>query len=207
MKRTMDLKYRLQEFQKHLIDFQLPEVTEEELAAVTVLTEGRSMEIREELFFNVSELANEADQSYSMYTNEQRAVYDAVINAVTTRAPLRLYINAKGGCGKTFILNGILKKVHSLEGGGCVALAMATTGIAAILLAKGRTFHSRMKAPLNPDDESMLRIPAQSELAKLVRMARLLVVDEATMLNNRQLAAMDHSLKDLMGYPAKWVRI
>ena len=74
MKRTMvllDLKHRLQEFQKHLIDFQLPEPTEEELAAVTVLTEGRSMEIREELDFNVSELANEADQSYSMYTDEQ----------------------------------------------------------------------------------------------------------------------------------------
>ena len=204
MKRTMvllDLQHRLQEFQKKLIDFQLPEPTEEELAAVTVLTEGRSMEIREELDFNVSELANEADQSYSMYTNEQRAVYDAVINAVTKRAPLRLYINAKGGCGKTFILNGILKKVRSLEGGGCVALAMATTGIAAILLAKGRTFHSRMKAPLNPDDESMLKIPAQSELAKLVRMARLLVVDEATMLDNRQLAAMDRSLQDLMGCP------
>merc|ERR1712082_258038 len=78
---------------------------------------------------------------------------------------------------------------------------MATTGIAAILLAKGRTFHSRMKAPLNPDDESMLKIPAQRELAKLVRMARLLVVDEATMLDNRQLAAMDRSLQDLMGCP------
>ena len=201
-KRTMvllDLKHRLQEFQKELIDFQLPEPTEEELAAVTVLTEGRSIEIREELDFNVSQLANEAEEAYSMYTNEQRAVYDTVVSAVINKTPLRLYINAKGGCGKTFILNGILKKVRSLEGGGCVALAMATTGIAAILLAKGRTFHSRMKAPLNPDDESMLRISAQSELAKLVRMARLLVVDEATMLDNRQLAALDRTLQDLMG--------
>merc|ERR1711942_121872 len=98
-------------------------------------TEGRSMEIKEELDFNVSELANEADQSYSMYTDEQRAVYDTVINAMTERAPLRLYINAKGGCGKTFILNGILKKLRSLEAGGCVTLAMASTGIAVILLA------------------------------------------------------------------------
>ena len=201
-KRTMvllDLKHRLQDFQKQLIDFQLPELTEEELAAVAVLTEGRSMEIREELDFNVSQLANEADQAYSMYTHEQRAVYDTVVNAVINKTPLRLYINAKGGCGKTFILNGILKKVRSLEAGGCVALAMATTGIAAILLTKGRTFHSRMKAPLNPDDDSMLKISAQSELAKLVRMARLLVIDEVTMLDNRQLAALDRSLQDLMG--------
>ena len=104
------------------------------------------------------------------------------MQAVNNNTPLRLYINAKGGCGKTFILNGILKKVRSLQTDGCVALAMATTGIAAILLEKGRTFHSRMKAPLNPTDESMLKISAQSELAKLVRMAKLLVLDEATML-------------------------
>ena len=43
-----------------------------------------------------------------------------------------------------------------------MALAMATTGIAAMLLEKGRTFHSRMKAPLNPDDTSTLRIPGQT---------------------------------------------
>jgi ATP-dependent DNA helicase PIF1 len=56
-----------------------------------------------------------------------------------------------------------------------------------------------MKAPLNPDDETMLKIPAQSELDKLVQMARLLVMDEATLLDNRQLAALDRTLCDLMG--------
>ena len=87
--------------------------------------------------FNVDELANQADHIYTQYTDEQRAVYDAVITAVTNKTPLCLYLNAKGGCGKTFVLNGILKKIRSLEEGGCVALAMATTGIAAILLDKG----------------------------------------------------------------------
>jgi hypothetical protein len=195
----LDLKHRLLDFEKQLRDFQLPEPTEEELAAVIVLTEGRSAVISEELDFDVGEVANEADQIIVKYTEEQRAVHETVLGAVRTKTPLRLYVNAKGGCGKTFVLNGILKAVRSLEGGGCVALAMATTGIAAILLEKGRTFHSRMKAPLSPDDDSMLRIPAQSELAKLVQMARLLVVDEATMLDNRLLAALDRSLQDLMG--------
>ena len=203
-KKTMvllDLKHRLQEYEKQLLDYQLPEPTEEELAAVTVLTEGRSFVLREELDFHVEEMRTEADEVYEKCTDEQRAVYDAVMHAVNNNTPLRLYINAKGGCGKTFLLNGILKKVRSLQTGGCVALAMATTGIAAILLEKGRTFHSRMKAPLNPTDESMLKISAQSELAKLVRMAKLLVLDEATMLDNRQLAALDRTLCDLMGRP------
>ena len=112
---------------------------------------------------------------------------------------MQLYVNAKGGCGKTFLLNGILQTIRGLEPGGCVALAMATTGIAAMLLENGRTFHSRLKAPLNPDDQSMLRILAQSELAKLVQMAKILAIDEVTMLDNLLMAALNRSLQDIMG--------
>jgi ATP-dependent DNA helicase PIF1 len=78
-------------------------------------------------------------------------------------------------------------------------LAMGTTGIAANLLKLGRTYHSRMKAPLTPTEDSTLQISAQSSLAKLVRMARLLMIDEATMLDRFQLEALDRSLRDLMG--------
>merc|ERR1711963_1065559 len=87
------------------------------------------------------------------------------------------------------------------EPGGCPALYMATTGIAANLLELGRTFHSRMKAPLSPTEESTLHISAQSSLAKLIRMSKLLMVDEATMLDRYNLEAMDRSLRDLMNHP------
>ena len=81
----------------------------------------------------------------------------------------------------------------------CVALAMATTGIAANLLKLGRTFHSRLKAPLTASEDSMLQISAQSSLAKLVRMSKLLLIDESTMLDRFQLEALDRTLRDLMG--------
>ena len=194
----LDLKNQLFDVEKQLQDFGLHEPTEQELAAVTVLTGSMSSVIMEEMNFDVAELAEEAQQILGMYTEEQQAVHNRILDAIKNDNRLALYINAKGGCGKTFLLNGILKAVRSLEGGGCVALAMATTGIAAMLLEKGRTFHSRMKAPLNPDDTSTLRIPAQSELAKLVKMAKLLVIDEATMLDNRQLGALDRTLQDIM---------
>ena len=45
-----------------------------------------------------------------------------------------------------------------MEPGGCVALAMATTGIAANLLDLGRTFHLRLKASLTLSEESTLQI-------------------------------------------------
>ena len=80
-----------------------------------------------------------------------------------------------------------------------MALATATTGIAANLLDLGRTFHSRLKAPLTLSDESTLQISGQSSLAKLVRMAKLILIDEATMLDRLLLEALDRSLRDLMG--------
>ena len=47
----------------------------------------------------------------------------------------------------------------------------------------------------------MLQISAQSSLAKLVRMSRLFLIDEATMLDRLQLEALDRTLRDLMGKP------
>ena len=88
-----------------------------------------------------------------------------------------------------------------MEPGGCVVLAMATTGIAANLLDLGRTFHSRLKAPLDPTEDSTLQIPFQSMTAELLRMAKALVCDEATMLDNLQTGALDRSLRDIMQTP------
>ena len=86
-----------------------------------------------------------------------------------------------------------------MERDGCVALAMATTGIASNLLKLGRTFHSRMKAPLTVTEDSTLQVSAQSSLAKLIKMSKLLLIDEANMLDKLQLKALDRTLRDLMG--------
>ena len=105
------------------------------------------------------------------------------------------------GCGKTYLLNVTLAAVRTLEPGVCVALAMATAGIAANLLQLRRTFHSRMKAPLDPDKDSTLKISAQSKLAHLMRLSKLFLIAEATMLNKFLLEAMDRTLRDLLQKP------
>ena len=109
-----------------------------------------------------------------------------------------MFVDARGGCGKTFILTALLAAVRSLEPGGCVALAMGTTGIASNLLQLGRTYHSRLKAPLTPTEDSILSITGQSTLAQLIRMTRLIIIDESTMLHRYQLEAMDRTLRDIM---------
>ena len=203
-KRTMvllDLQLRLQSFEKDLSHFALPEPTKEELDRVETFTNNEPVIIREEKDFDVEELENQAEEVRQKLTKAQEEVYETIMKAVKDEKQLLLFVDARAGCGKTFVSNLVLDAVRSLETGGCVALAMATTGIAANLLHMGRTFHSRMKAPLTPTEESTLQINGQSGLAKLIRMAKLLMIDEATMLDRYQLEAMDRSLRDIMNKP------
>ena len=125
-------------------------------------------------------------------------MFDTILDAIKNNTPKQIFMDGRGGCGKSFLLNGVLAAVRSLEPGGCVALAMATTGIAANLLLLGRTFHSRLKAPLSPTEESVFNIRGQSTLAELIRMAKLLMIDEATMLHRYQLEALDRTLRDVL---------
>ena len=78
--------------------------------------------------------------THNLYVKYFQAIYDTFITAVRQQESLQVFIFARGGCGKTFLLNALLDTVRSLEPGGCVALAKATTGIAAhniLLKAEG----------------------------------------------------------------------
>ena len=54
------------------------------------------------------------------------------------------FLDARGGTGKTFLINLILAKLHSE---GKIALATASSRIAATLLTGGCTLHSTFKIP------------------------------------------------------------
>ena len=194
----LDLEMRLQSFEKELLDFGLPQPTQDELKRVQTVASTEHVLIREEMDYDVNKLSGSLQEIIPLFTEEQLVIYNDVLEAVRHENSLLIFIDARGGCGKTFLLNAILAGVRTLEPAGCVALAMATTGIAANLLTLGRTFHSRLKAPLSVNKDSTLQISAQSSLAKLVKMSKLLMIDESTMLDKFQLEALDRSLKDLM---------
>ena len=131
-----------------------------------------------------------------MFTETQRGVFNTVIESVYLEKQACIFIDARGGTGKTFILNAILAAVRILNG-GTISLSVGATGIAANLLQLGRTFHSRFKAPLSITSESVCNIDAQSTLAQLIRMSRLIVWDEAPMSHRFQLEALDRTLRDI----------
>ena len=80
-----------------------------------------------------------------------------------------------------------------------IAIAVAFTGIAAQLLKGGRTFNSRFKFPIKHDKRTTCNVPKQSGLAKLIKMAKVIVWDEAPMGHNDLIEALDRLLQDLMG--------
>ena len=195
----LDIDQRLQSWEKTLDMVGLHVPTGEERLEVDDHFDSTPVLIKEELEFDIEEMNELVRVRRAQFTPEQEEVFCLVIGAVQNQLELQLFLDAKGGCGKTYLLNAILAAVRSLATNGCVALAMATTGIAANLLLLGRTFHSRMKAPLTPSANQFFPITGQSVLTKLLRMSKLLLIDEATMLNKLHMEALDRTLRDLLG--------
>ena len=195
----LDLQVCFQSYEKDLEDFGLDPMSEVEKQTVAGLVNIESVLIQEEMEYDIRELQTNVESVIATFTEDQKKIFDTVMKAVTENESCQIFIAARGGCGKTYLLNGILDAVRSSNSDGCIVLAMATTGIAAQLLNLGRTFHSRLKAPLHPNENSTLNITKQSQLSKLVQKAKVLLIDEVTMLHKFQLEALDRTLRDLTG--------
>ena len=105
---------------------------------------------------------------------DQLRIYYAIMKCVDYHevGPKVFFIDGPGGTGKTFLYNTLLTKVR---GRGEIVLAMASFGIAALLLNGGRTVHSRMKVPLSINKHSVCNITKQSSLVQLIQRATFLV--------------------------------
>jgi hypothetical protein len=180
----LDIQQRLQSWGRNLSMLRLPDPTEIEIKTVSLTQKRHPAIIREELDFDRVDLEQLVEERCSKLTASQKIVFDDVMDSVLKQETLALFIDARGGTGKTFVLNTILAAVRLIDEDidGTVALATGTTGIASNLLLLGRTFHSRFKAPLTPTRDSVCSIDAQSSLASLIRMARIIVIDEAPMI-------------------------
>ena len=94
------------------------------------------------------------------------------------------------------MINLLLAKVRLK---GHIALATASSGIAATLLTGGRTAHSTFRLPLNMavNESPTCSISKNSNEGELMKKARLIVIDECSMLHKRAFEAIDRMLKDL----------
>ena len=108
---------------------------------------------------------------------------------------LLIFLDARGGTGKTFTLNVLV--TWMIKENLKVATSTAS-GIVATLLFLGQTTHHRFKLPLTPHKDSVCNFKKESETGRFLSEISLGIIDEGLMLNKLYLEALNQSMKDLV---------
>ena len=146
----------------------------------------------------MEKLRQEADSQQATLQPQQREAFDAVMASVSNCVPTLFALNACGGSGKTYLLNLLLDKIRSL---GYIALACATSGIAAGLLHKGRTLHTSFGLPLHMSETTVSALSKQMAQAKLIAKTDVVVIDEVTMGHQHWMMCVDRAMRDFKDEP------
>jgi hypothetical protein len=182
------LRDALAKFSKTLEDFGLPTPS----VAFDRLETNRLFEVERE--YNVEVLQAEVVMAIESVNDGQHAAYNGVIDAYAAHHAKVIFINGPGGTGKTYIENLILNTMRSR---GDIALAVASSGIVALLLSGGQMAHSYLKIPIVLDCMSFCYIRKQDDLAVLICQTKLILWDEVPMTNKLAFEAVDRTLRDL----------
>ncbi|CAF1287602.1 unnamed protein product [Rotaria sp. Silwood1] len=146
-------------------------------------------EIFRETSYDLNDLNKYISANEPLLLPDQRAAYNAILDRINRKA---------GGTGKTFVINLLLAKIRQESK---IAIAVASSGIAATLLHGGRIAHSTLKLPLNLTqcEAPLCNISKGTGEAKVVQECKLIVWDECTMAHRQALEALDRTLQDLRG--------
>ena len=101
-----------------------------------------------------------------------------------------------GGTGKTFMWETLASALRSKQE---IVLTVASSGISYLLLLGGRNAHSKFKIPDPTIDNLVCNIHKGSDHAELLKLAKLIIWDEAPMANKHCFEVLDKTLKDIMG--------
>nr|XP_025680334.1 uncharacterized protein LOC112781559 [Arachis hypogaea] len=79
-----------------------------------------------------------------------------------------------------------------------IVINIASSGIASLLLPGGKMAHSMFNIPVELTEDTVCRIKKDSPKAEVVRLADLIIWDEAPMTNKLAFEALDRTLRDIM---------
>ncbi|KAK3894468.1 hypothetical protein Pcinc_001774 [Petrolisthes cinctipes] len=162
------------------------------------LNEGAALstEMTRETNYNSEELAAFVQANQPKMVHDQATAFNIIMASIEEEHGGLFFLDAPGGTGKTFVTNLILAKVRQKKS---IALAVASSGIAATLLDGGRTAHSAFKLPLDlsRQESPSCNISKASAKAKVLQRCKLIIWDEATMSHKRAFEALDRTLKFL----------
>lgn len=150
--------------------------------------------IVEELAYDRDEQQRIFDQGMATANADQARAVNQVIHSVNNNLGQLFFLDGPGGTGKTFVEHLCLAKVRAM---GKIALPVASSGVAALLLQGGRTAHFRFSIPVDVMEDSVCNVSYQSRQAELFRRTDLIIWDEAVMQNNLCFYAVNRMLQDV----------
>lgn len=158
------LNSELQSMGKNLQDLQLSHLLDSPI-------DHQSMcrEVHNETDLPISE---EDLQSPALLNTEQTMAYDEILDAVFNNKSKCFFIDGPGGKGKTFLYRAILAAVRSQRK---IALATASSGVAASILPNGCTAHSRFKIPITKENKLCCKVGKQTGLTTLLKQTALII--------------------------------
>ncbi|XP_028760801.1 uncharacterized protein LOC114719456 [Neltuma alba] len=151
--------------------------------------------IIQELSYDRLEMQRESIKLLNMLNADKKKIYDEVILHVEKGEGGFFFVYGYGGTGKTFLWNAL---TSTLRAKGDIVITVASSGIAATLLPSGRTAHSRFAIPIQINESSICSINQNTPLANLIKSTKLIIWDEAPMVQRLCVEAFSRSLQDIM---------
>jgi len=149
---------------------------------------------KERLSYDPAQLESILSANLPLLNKDQYTIYNAIMQVIEHDLPQCFFIDGPGGTGKTFLYNTILAKVRLC---GQIALPVASSGIAALLISGGRTAHTRFKIPIKLNETSTCNISRGSKEAHLINATKLFIWDEAPMMHKFAFEAVDRTFRDI----------
>ncbi|XP_076899608.1 uncharacterized protein LOC143553506 [Bidens hawaiensis] len=149
----------------------------------------------EELSYDTETMNNEFNHLFDLLTDEQRGIYNEIMNALVDKKGGVFFVYGYGGTGKTYLWKTLSASIRSK---GDVVLNVASSGIASLLLEGGRTAHSRFLIPINLTEDSICPVKGNTDVYELLKQTSLIIWDEAPMIHKHAFEALDRTLNDVM---------
>lgn len=150
--------------------------------------------------FDIAMETQQASTLTGKLNKEQSQMVNSVLHDLTqlnegnTSLCRAYFLDGPGGSGKTMVYNTLISTCRSQH---IKVAASAWTGIAATLLAGGRTVHNLFKLPVPILDTSTCNVSPTSLHADYLRSVKLYIIDEASMVPANALKAIDNMLQDI----------
>ncbi|XP_057747773.1 uncharacterized protein LOC130966969 [Arachis stenosperma] len=135
----------------------------------SLVSQFSNLMLLRELQYDTVSLTREHDVNVLKLNEEQRVVYDKIIDCVSNKRVLSARLRSE----KRIVIN------------------VASSGIASLLLPGGKTAHSMFNIPVELTEDTVCKIKKDSAKAEVIRMADLIIWDEAPMTNKLAFEALD----------------